>query len=130
MLARVIATSLAIAAVGLFSAPRSVDAQNPGFVRVYSASTPGIYPPAPLQRPGPKIPDAARQARFHGSFTLDITIGADGHVSDVLVKQAPAESYGMEAALIDAISTWTYDPARLDRKPVPIRYELNMEYQL
>lgn len=129
MLVRSIAASVGIAIVGLSFVQGALDAQRTALVRVYASSTPGLSQAAPLERPAPKVPDAARQAKFHGEFVLDITIGTDGHVSDVLVKQAPAESYGMEAALLEAISKWTYDPARLDRKPVPIRYELNMDYQ-
>jgi TonB family protein len=63
----------------------------------------------------PVYPKVAQAIRLSGSVELHFIIGADGHVRDMtVVRGNPMLAH----AVVEAIQTWLYQPARRDGVPV------------
>jgi TonB family protein len=64
-------------------------------------------------------PPEALQAGLQAKVELEVTIGADGKVSDARV--VTGAGHGFDEAALDAVRRFVFKPARLDGKPVPSR---------
>jgi TonB family protein len=77
----------------------------------------------------PAYPETARREGWEGVVTLEMLVEADGSVSEVVVVRSSGHDCLDESALA-AARTWTYEPARLNGKPVaakvrvPVRFDL------
>jgi TonB family protein len=73
--------------------------------------------PVRIQDAEPVMPALAQQAGVRGLVVLEITIAADGHVSDAKVlRSIPL----LDAAAIEAAKKWRYEPTLLNGAPVPV----------
>jgi TonB family protein len=76
-----------------------------------------IRTPTRLEHAEPVLPETARQAGIRGVVILEITIGPDGRVSDAKVlRSIPL----LDAAALDAVRKWRYEPTLLNGAPVPV----------
>ena len=60
----------------------------------------------------PSYPPAAYAAKYEGVVSLKAVVNADGSVGDIEVLDSSRKSVGFEAAAIDAVSQWQFEPAR------------------
>jgi periplasmic protein TonB len=75
-----------------------------------------MYSPSPT-------PDLSVLPRgMQGDVVVDITINADGKVSDLTVLKTPG--YGLESSVANTVRTWTFRPATKDGVPVASVQEL------
>ncbi|MHB9001226.1 MAG: energy transducer TonB, partial [Thermoanaerobaculia bacterium] len=88
----------------------------------------GIKPPICVDRVDPVYPDEARKARIQGIVIIEAHIDETGVVQDaVVLKPLP---YGLGEAAIDAVKQWRFRPALRDGQPVPVVFNLTVNFKL
>jgi hypothetical protein len=92
------------------------------------AEPPAAQAPQCLVCPHPAYTQAARTAKWHGSFSFSVLVNADGTTSDILLLE-PAP-YDIGGVAIDTIKKWKFSPA-LDRNnsPIPQHVKLGLSFQ-
>jgi TonB family protein len=76
----------------------------------------------------PKYPEGPRLFRESGIVIMNLTIGADGSVSEPrVVKPLPAP---LTYAALEAVRLWKFAPATVDGKPVASNFCLTVNYKL
>jgi TonB family protein len=75
----------------------------------------------------PKYTKEARKARIFGIVIVECTISKEGDVSDVhVLKPLP---FGLDQAAVDAVKHWKFKPATLDGQPVPVIFNLTINFR-
>ena len=97
--------------------------------RVYSEATPGIVLPTVISREQPPYTRAALDAQVAGDAELDVTIGVDGRVHDVLLAKSVDRVHGLDEEAVATAGRWTFTPATLNGRPVPVRVRLAMSFK-
>jgi protein TonB len=92
--------------------------------------TAGLTLPQPLSRPAPEYPPIAIRAGRSGRVVLRAVIGTDGAVGPIQVVQAPRPDLGLVAAALAAVSCWTYEPGRLDGRPVAVSMTVIVDFAI
>jgi protein TonB len=73
--------------------------------------------PQKIRDAAPAYPEEARQANVVGIVVLEITVGVDGSVTDAhVLRSIPL----LDAAALEAVRHWHYEPTLLNGKPVPV----------
>ena len=104
---------LGVSVSGVPGAATSPPAPPDGPVRVGSS----IRQPVKIKDVPPVMPDIARSARIQGVVILEVTIDAQGRVSNARVlRSIPL----LDQAALDAVRQWEYEPTLLNGVPVPI----------
>lgn len=104
-------------------APQKLDAEIFDFVKVQ-----GIEPPVKVRVGPPTYPERARMARVQGTIVVQTVIDARGRIQDVFLIQGGAMGLSEEA--VRTMKSWRFKPAKLDGKPVPVYYNLTMNFKL
>jgi TonB family protein len=104
--------------------PPDVTAVPPGdVVKVGGA----IAAPKKLVNVPPRYPDDALQAKVQGVVVLDVVVDANGVPTDLQVaKSVPM----LDAAAIDAVKQWRYEPTLLNGAPVPVAMSVTVNFSL
>jgi protein TonB len=77
----------------------------------------------------PRYPESARRRGIEGTTLLKIYVNDKGRVEEVLVERSAGHE-DLDAAAMEAVKKWRFDPARRDNQPVavwvmlPVRFEL------
>jgi TonB family protein len=96
----------------------------PGYKRVGG----DVKAPVVLSRVEPVYPDEAKVQRIAGIVILQILISDTGDVADVTVlKPLP---YGLDKAAVDAVKQWKFAPATQDGAPVPVVFNITINFKL
>jgi protein TonB len=85
--------------------------------------------PRPLTQSAPEYPRRARAQGIAGRVVLSFLIDRDGAVQDVRVLSAEPPGWFEEAAQ-EAVRSWSFEPARYQGAPVPVRREIPLEFDL
>ncbi|HYH09136.1 MAG TPA: energy transducer TonB [Thermoanaerobaculia bacterium] len=88
----------------------------------------GITAPVPVQRVEPVYPDEYRRAHVTGIVVLEVAISESGTIEDVSILKSLAP--GLDMAAADAVRKWTFKPAMQDGKPVPVLFNLTINFKL
>jgi TonB family protein len=107
----------------------TVSAQQTAPTRVYNESTPGIVLPTVVTREQPPYTRAALDAGVAGDAAVDVTIGVDGRVHDVLLVKSVDAAHGVDEAALASAGRWTFTPATLNGEPVSVRVRLTMSFK-
>ena len=98
--------------------------------------TPGLLdaeradrPPRRISTPLPPYPAWARAARLEAVVTIKLAVDAAGRVVQVDVESVEGDARFGEIAR-QAVEAWTYDPALVDGKPVPVVLLQRVRFQL
>jgi protein TonB len=79
-------------------------------------------------RADPQYTEVARKARVEGLVILEAIIDREGNVTDVRVlKGLPL---GLDTAAIEAVKKWRFKPGTLNGAPVPVIYNLTVNFRL
>jgi TonB family protein len=113
---------------GVLSLPL-VARQTSAPVRIYNEATPGIVLPTVVSREQPSYTRAGLDAQVKGDAAVEITVGEDGRVRDVLLVTSIDAVHGMDEAAIASAGRWVFTPATLNGQPVPVRVRLGMSFQ-
>jgi len=80
-------------------------------------ATPQHVATALVERVHPAYPVAARSLRAEGRVTLRLAVLPDGGVGRATVEQCSRTGLGFEAAALDAVKRWRYEPSPLQSGP-------------
>jgi TonB family protein len=88
----------------------------------------GITPPRLIKRVEAQYPSEAKAAGIQGLVYLQITIGTDGKVADVEVRQSPSDL--LSDAAMKAVRQWIYQPTLLNGVAVPVTLTVTVNFKL
>ena len=76
-----------------------------------------VRAPQKIHDVAPILPAIAQQANVRGTVILELTVGTDGTVTNARVlRSIPL----LDAAALDAVRQWRYEPVLLNGAPVPV----------
>jgi len=82
----------------------------------------GIYTPLPAYT------EIARKARIQGIVILQLVLDKQGNVTDVeVLKDMP---FGLTESAVKTVSTWRYEPATLNKKPIEVLMTVTVNFTL
>jgi protein TonB len=87
-----------------------------------------VVPPRKIHAPHPPYPEVARRARRQGTVKLELLVERDGTIS--AVEATSDVGFGLEESALRTVSSWKLEPALLHGEPVPVRYLLNIRFEL
>lgn len=95
-------------------------AQPPAPEGVYRAGVDGIANPRiiPETKVTPRFPREASARGLKGDVVLQVVVRKDGTLDDIEVLRPAIGDCGFEAAAIEAVRGWRYEPATKDGEPV------------
>ncbi len=120
---------IALLAFGLFfPALRSEETEKePEAIRVKDLPK-NSKKPKPIKLAAPNYPYAMSRAGVTGSVTIEFIIDKKGNVRNAYVVQS--NNPWFERPALDAIGQWKYTPAEVDGRPVPVRANQFIEFNL
>ena len=81
-----------------------------------------------LPRVEPEYTELARKARIEGVVIIEAIIDRNGNVTDArALKPLPL---GLDLAALDAVKKWKFKPGTLNGQPVPVIYNLTVNFRL
>ena len=87
-----------------------------------------IQPPKPIYEPAPDYTEIARRTRIQGTVVIRAVIDEKGLVAGTQVLRGLP--MGLTQKALDAVQTWQFEPATLDGQPVPVYFELSVDFEL
>jgi protein TonB len=88
-----------------------------------------VQPPKALTTAPPVYPESAKTAKIEGIAVVETVIDETGRVTQPKIKATSGDK-DLDKAAIDAVLAWTFKPATLDGKPVPVYYTLTIRFAL
>jgi len=86
-----------------------------------------VKPPRLVRRVEPGYPDLAREARVEGVVIIEATTDIYGRVAAVRVLRGHAL---LDAAAIDAVRQWVYEPLLVNGRPRPVTFTVTVRFVL
>ncbi|HEV7242268.1 MAG TPA: TonB family protein [Thermoanaerobaculia bacterium] len=87
-----------------------------------------VVAPVVKTRVEPVYAEAYRRARIRGIVMLEAAISKEGVVEEVWLLKSLAPD--LDAAAMDAARQWTFEPAKVDGKPVAVIFPLAVAFML
>jgi TonB family protein len=88
----------------------------------------GVSNPRILFRPPPEYTEDARKARAQGTVEMIVIVQRDGTVTfESFTRRV---GYGLDEKALEAVRRWSFDPARRDGIPVPMRITIEVNFVL
>jgi TonB family protein len=88
----------------------------------------GVSPPHPISAPDPEYSPEAQQQKYQGTVVVSLIVDPSGTTRDLQV-QGPL-GLGLDELAVAAISTWKFEPAQRDGKPVPVAIAVEVNFHL
>jgi TonB family protein len=88
----------------------------------------GISPPHATYSPDPEYSPDARELKYQGTVLISLIADASGTARD-LQLQKPL-GLGLDEKAVAAVSTWKFEPAQKDGKPVSIQLVIQINFHL
>jgi TonB family protein len=127
---RVMATTLVTGTLLVLPADAFQGADETPVLRVYDKSTPGLVLPKVVKSQTAYYTAAAMHERIRGGAAIDLTVGVDGKVRDVLLVTSLDPEHGLDEAALTAAGRYVFTPATLNGQPVPVRVRIDMHFTL
>jgi protein TonB len=87
-----------------------------------------VKAPIAVKRVDPVYTEVARRARVQGFVIVEAVIDRQGNVTEARVlKPLP---FGLDMAALNAIKQWKFRPGTLNGQPVPVYYNLTVNFQI
>jgi protein TonB len=86
-----------------------------------------VKAPKKLVNVPPRYPDDALQAKVQGEVVLDLVVDAQGVPTEVQVSKGVPM---LDAAAIEAVRQWRYEPTLLNGVPVPVAMTVTVTFSL
>ena len=107
--------------------PKTLSAPSSAPV-VRRAGVNGATSPACSYCPSPSYTDAGREAKFTGNVLLQVSVSADGSVTEArVVRGVP---FGLNQTAVDALREWKFRPATRGGEPVPASVMVETNFRL
>jgi protein TonB len=87
-----------------------------------------VQPPRLLDRVAPHYPDSARKEKVTGQVIIQAVIEKDGSVARAFVVRPVHPD--LDAAALEAVRQWQYEPARQNGKPVAVYMTITVDFRL
>jgi len=87
-----------------------------------------LTPPMPIYKPDPAYTEEARAAKLQGTVVLQVTVAADGTVTDVKVTK-PFDK-GLDESAVQTVRIWKFMPAMKAGKPVAWTGSVEVTFKL
>jgi TonB family protein len=94
---------------------------------IYELKDVSVRPKA-IRTPNPEYCERARKKKINGTVLLEMTVASDGSVRDVRVTQSVFPCLDSQA--VAAVSTWRFEPAMKDGKPVAVHLKSEVGFHL
>jgi protein TonB len=118
------------------SAPPTQLAALPAGDLVDSAAAPGAgtsepprYEAGGKANPWPRYPAAARRRGIEGEVLVEVRVGADGAPAGVEILRSSGSAL-LDAAAVEALERWRFEPARSGGQPVAGAVEIPVTFKL
>jgi TonB family protein len=85
-----------------------------------------VTPPVKVAGDSPAYPEAARRINLLGTVKVEMIVDETGRSTDLRVVQSAGEI--LDRAVIDAVRTWRYEPARKAGGKVKVRWSYQHSY--
>jgi len=95
---------------------------------IYSARPGEVSPPHATYTPEPTFSEEARLTKYQGPMVVALVANSSGTVEDVQIVSPLG--MGLDERAIASVSTWKFDPAMKNGKPVAVRLEVEVEFHL
>ena len=81
-----------------------------------------------IDRVDPRYTEIARKARIQGIVIVEAVIDRQGNVTEArILKGLPM---GLDAEALSAIKRWRFRPGTMNGNPVPVYYNLTINFRL
>jgi periplasmic protein TonB len=88
---------------------------------------PGVTPPRKVKGDSAAYPERARRQQLEGTVAISLLIDENGVPHDLTVVESAGPV--LDAAVLDAVKQWRFEPARKDGVRVKIRWLARQTYQ-
>lgn len=88
----------------------------------------GVTPPHAIYAPDPEYSEEALKAHRQGVGVLQLDVGSDGSPRNIKVIRSVG--MGLDERAVEKVSTWRFDPARKDSKPVAVQITVEVSFRL
>ncbi len=88
----------------------------------------GVSAPRAIFDPDPDYSDEARKAKYQGTSVVSMIVGPDGRPRDIKVTRTLG--LGLDEKVVEKLSTWRFEPAHKDGKPVAVAISVEVEFRL
>ena len=87
-----------------------------------------VKAPIAVKRVDPVYTEVARRSRTQGIVIIEAVIDRQGNVTEARVlKPLP---FGLDAAALHAVRQWKFQPGTLNGQPVPVYYNLTVNFRI
>lgn len=111
-----------------------VAADAPSITSAPEPTAPAHKKEAPklISRVDPVYPESARAKKVEGLVVVEATISDKGDVTSVSVATGPDgdEGKALAEAAMAAVKQWKFEPAKMDGKPVELKYNVTVNFKL
>jgi len=114
--------------VGNGEGPGAIDGSGGGCCEGTFQVGGGVSAPVVIRRIEPEYSEEARKARYQGTVMLQALVRKDGTV-DVL-NLVRSLGFGLDQNAIDALKQWRFRPAMMNGKPVDVRINVEVSFNL
>lgn len=87
-----------------------------------------MSPPHPTYQPDPDYSDEARKAKYQGTILIYLVIDVSGMTRDLQILRPLG--LGLDEKAVAAVSTWKFEPAQKDGKPVAVAINVEVNFHL
>ena len=87
-----------------------------------------VSAPVAIKRIDPQYTEVARSARMEGVVIIEAIIDTNGRVTDARVLKSLG--MGLDDSALDAVKRWRFTPGKLNGQPVPVIYNLTVNFRL
>jgi len=88
----------------------------------------GIEAPVRLAGAAPIYPELARRVRAGGAVVVEATIDREGRV--LAARALRGLPFGLTESALAAVESWRFAPARFRGRPIAVRYQLTVLFEL
>jgi TonB family protein len=88
----------------------------------------GVKPPRVVYSPEPDFSEEARKRKVRGVVTLSLVVTSAGKTT--LVRVLQGLGHGIDEKAVEAVSTWKFQPATKDGKPVSAEIAVEVDFGL
>jgi protein TonB len=87
-----------------------------------------VLPPKIVTRVEPQYTEPARRAKIEGIVIIEAVIDRNGNVTEARILKPL--SFGLDQQALQAILAWKFRPGTLNGQPVPVYYNLTVNFQI
>jgi TonB family protein len=127
---RLTATTLLSGTLLVLPLDAAQDPEDTQVLRVYDPTTPGLVLPTTVRSGFLHYSAEAMRQRITGAAIVDVTVGVDGKVRDVLLAKSLDAVHGLDDAALEAAGRWIFSPGTLNGQPVPVRVRLELAFAI